>query len=491
MKKKKEPVERKCRDNDEIQIPKFCIGLFAAYWLLIVAFYFLAGDQLCLRQSRGELAMPTAEAGTVELIQGAVVEQRFTVKIQRLQTVSVQWGTYYRPNAGAVTMELWNDSTGTLLLSQTYDAAAIQEGGITTLTAEEPLEGLYGTPLVLRLYADSSPGSALSPLMNQTTPTAEGFALTLSDTSIEGTLCFSASGEDYIWTGLHYWQFAAGFGGLLALALFYVYRRWATGRHSYVVYALTAVKKYRFLIRQLVSRDFRTKYKRSVLGIFWSFLNPLLTMLVQYFVFSTIFKSDIPNFAAYLIIGTVMFNFFTEACGMALTSIIGNAGLITKVYMPKYIYPVSRALSSSINLLFSLIPLVGVMLITHVHISKAVVLVPIPLICLFVFSLGIGMILATMMVFFRDTQFLWGVLSTIWMYMTPIFYPESILPAKYLVVFKLNPMYHIIRLMRTMIIDGVSPEPKAYIIALFMSFATLFIGAVIFKKNQDKFVLNI
>ena len=92
---------------------------------------------------------------------------------------------------------------------------------------------------------------------------------------------------------------------------------------------------------------------------------------------------------------------------------------------------------------------------------------------------------------FGDYDGVWGVLSTIWMYMTPIFYPESILPAKYLVVFKLNPMYHIIRLMRTMIIDGVSPEPKAYIIALFMSFATLFIGAVIFKKNQDKFVLNI
>lgn len=489
MKKKKEPVERKCRDNDEIQIPKFCIGLFAAYWLLIVAFYFLAGDQLRLRQSRGELAMPTAEAGTVELIRGAVVEQRFAVEIQRLQTVSVQWGTYYRPNAGTVTMELWNDSTGMLLLSQTYDAAAIQEGGITTLTAEEPLEGLYGTPLVLRLYADSSPGSALSPLMNQTTPAAEGFSLTLSDTSIEGTLCFSASGEDYIWTGLHYWQFAAGFGGLLALALFYVYRRWATGRHSYVVYALTAVKKYRFLIRQLVSRDFRTKYKRSVLGIFWSFLNPLLTMLVQYFVFSTIFKSDIPNFAAYLIIGTVMFNFFTEACGMALTSIIGNAGLITKVYMPKYIYPLTRVMSSVVNLAISLIPMLIVCVGTGVRFQRSVVLALYFLVCLMIFSLGLGLLLSASMVFFRDTQFLWGVFSMMWMYATPIFYPETILPENFRFILQVNPLYHFLKNTRMCILNGLSPEPVIYVQCFLMAVGMLVVGALVFRKSQDRFVL--
>lgn len=489
MKEKREPVERKRRDNDEIQIPKFCIGLFAAYWLLIVAFYFLAGDQLRLRQSRGELAMPTAEAGTVELIQGAVVEQHFTVMIQRLQTVSVQWGTYYRPNAGTVTMELWNDSTGTLLLSQTYDVAAIPEGGMTTLKAEEPLEGLYGTPLVLRLSADSSPGSALSPLMNQTNPATEGFVLTLSDISTEGTLCFSASGEDYIWTGLHYWQFAAGFGGLLALALFYVYRCWATGKHSYVVYALTAVKKYRFLIRQLVSRDFRTKYKRSVLGIFWSFLNPLLTMLVQYFVFSTIFKSDIPNFAAYLIIGTVMFNFFTEACGMALTSIIGNAGLITKVYMPKYIYPLTRVMSSVVNLAISLIPMLIVCVGTGVQFQGPVVLALYFLVCLMIFSLGLGLLLSASMVFFRDTQFLWGVFSMMWMYATPIFYPETILPENFRFILQINPLYHFLKNARMCILNGLSPEPVIYVQCFLMAVGMLAVGALVFRKSQDRFVL--
>ena len=254
---------------------------------------------------------------------------------------------------------------------------------------------------------------------------------------------------------------------------------------------VNAFSRYRYLIKQLVSRDFKTKYKRSVLGVLWSFLNPLLMMTVQYVVFSTLFKSTIPNFALYLMIGIVCYNFFNECAGMCLNSITGNASLITKVYVPKYIYPVSKMLSSGINLLLSFIPLLIVLLITQVGFSKSMILLPVPIICLAAFSLGIGMVLATMMVFFRDTQFLWSVISMIWMYVTPIIYPESILPQQYLYVFKFNPLYHIIRMVRTMFMDGVSPEPKAYLISIILSFGTLIIGSVIFRKNQDKFVLNI
>lgn len=482
-------MKQKQRENTDINIPKFCACLFALYWLLIVGFYFLAGEQLHLRQSRGDMTMQGAESGTVELIQGAMIEQTFTTKIQRLQTVSVQWGTYYRANAGTVTMELWNEGDGSLLLSQGYDVAAIEEGGTTALTADTPLEGLYGVPLLLRIYADSQPGSAVSPLMNQSIPAAEGFALSLNGTAATGTLCFSASGQDYIWTGLHYWEFAAGFGLVLALLLLYVYRRWATGKHSYVVFALIAVKKYRFLIRQLVSRDFRTKYKRSVLGVFWSFLNPLLTMCIQYFVFSTIFSSDIPNYAVYLLIGIVSFNFFNEACGMALSSIIGNASLITKVYMPKYIYPLTRVMSSVVNLTISLIPLLIVCVVTGVQFHRSVVLALYFLCCLIIFSLGLGMLLSASMVFFRDTQFLWGVFSMIWMYATPIFYPESILPDQFKIILQVNPLYHFLKNTRICILDGISPEPAVYIQCLALALAALLVGALAFRKSQDRFVL--
>lgn len=490
MKVNEEKTAQKQRENSgSVNIPRFCIGLFIGYWFLIVAFFFLAGDQLHLRQSRGELALPAAEAGTVELTQGTVIEQVFVADIQRLRSVSVQWGTYYRPNTGTVTIELWRLNDGRQLLSQRYDAAAIQEGGLTTLTAAEPIEGACSVPLLLRIYADSQPGSAVSPLMNRSDPVKEGFALSLNGAPTAGSLCFSATGEDYIWTGLHYWQFATGFGALLALTLFYIYRRWATGKHSYVVYALSAVKKYRFLIHQLVGRDFKTKYKRSVLGMFWSFLNPLLTMLVQYFVFSTIFKNDVPNFAAYLIIGTVMFNFFSEACGMALSSIIGNAGLITKVYMPKYIYPLTRVMSSVVNLIVSLIPLLIVCVLTGVEFHKSAVLALYFLVCLMIFSLGLGLLLSASMVFFRDTQFLWGVFSMMWMYATPIFYPESIIPAEMKFIHTLNPLYHFLKNARMCILNGLSPEPVIYVQCFLMAMGMLAVGALVFRKSQDRFVL--
>ena len=424
----------------------------------------------------------------LELVAGSTVEQRFTTEIQRLERIDVQWGTYYRPNIGTVLAELIDSRSGAVLLSQSFDAAGIQEGGLTSLAAKEPMEGLYQVPLLLRLTADSQPGGAVSPLMN-TQGQEEGWELCLNGVPTPGVLCFSLSGTDYIWTGLHYWQFAAAGLVLILLFITMVWLRIRSGKRSYVVNTVIAVQKYRFLIRQLVGRDFKAKYKRSILGMFWSFLNPLLMMLVQYFVFSTIFKSDVPNFAAYLIIGTVMFNFFSESCGMALTSILGNGNLITKVYMPKYIYPLTRVMSSVINLAISLIPLVIVCLATGVQFQKSAVLALYFLVCLVIFCLGLGLLLSTSMVFFRDTQFLWGVLSMMWMYATPIFYPETILPEEFKFVLQVNPLYHFLKNARLCILDGVSPEPAIYVQCLLIALGALILGAFIFQKKQDRFVL--
>ena len=246
---------------------------------------------------------------------------------------------------------------------------------------------------------------------------------------------------------------------------------------------------YRFLLEQLVERDFKTKYKRSVLGILWSLMNPLLTMLVMYIVFSTLFKSNIDNFLVYLLSGIVCWNYFSEVSSFCLTSITGNTSLITKVYVPKYIYPLSRVLSATVNLIFSLIPLVLVLFLTKSPITTRILLVPIPLICLFLMSFGIGLILASSMVYFRDTQFLWGVISMLWMYLTPIFYDAEIIPQQYMFAYKLNPLYHIISVMRTLLIDGMSPSPVSYLLCLVSAIIPLFLGVLIFKKTQDKFVL--
>ena len=190
-----------------------------------------------------------------------------------------------------------------------------------------------------------------------------------------------------------------------------------------------------------------------------------------------------------LLIGVVMFNFFSEACGMSLTSILGNAGLITKVYMPKYIYPLTRVMSSMVNLAISLIPLVIMCLATGVHFQKSVVLALYFMMCLVIFCLGLGLLLSTSMVFFRDTQFLWGVLSMMWMYATPIFYPETILPEEFKFVLRINPLYHFLKNTRICILDGISPEPFVYFQCFMIALGMLLVGALVFRKNQDKFVL--
>ncbi len=258
---------------------------------------------------------------------------------------------------------------------------------------------------------------------------------------------------------------------------------------SYILNAVAALKKYRFLISQMVARDFKTKYKRSVLGVFWSFLNPLLTMSVYYFIFSTLFKSDVKNFAVYLMLGIVSFNFFNEACGMTLRAIVDNASLITKVYVPKYIYPLARIVSSAVNLLISLAPLIIIAALTGLEFHLSAFLSVYFLICLVIFSMGMSLMLSALMVFFRDIQFLWGILSMIWMQASAIFYPESILPDRFRIVLQINPLYHFIKNIRICVLDGVSPDPLNYLICLGIALFMLFIGACVFKKLQDRFVL--
>ena len=473
--------------DTSLDLRNICFTTIIIYVVLIVSFYFLAGDQLRFRSSRGNVAMLPPDSGTVELSGGVVVEQTFRPEIQRLESVSVMFSGYYGKEQGEVWIELLSNDN--VLLAEGFNSADIQDGTILTVNSKEPIETVCGVPVKLRIYAE--PAAPVTVMMNNVDmqQSADAFLLTINGEQVNGIICFSAQGTDYIWTGLHYWKFAVVLGALLIALMLLVTIRYKSGKRSFIINVLKAVKKYRFLIRQLVARDFKKKYRRSVLGVFWSFLNPLLMMLVQYFVFSTIFRSDIPKFAAYLITGTVMFNFFSESCGMTLMSILDNSGLITKVYMPKYIYPLTRTISSLINLLIALIPMLLVCILTGVQLHKSTVLALFFYVCLFVFCLGLGMLLCTSMVFFRDTLFLWNVMSMMWMYATPLFYPETIIPERLKIVLVLNPLYHFIKNARMCILDGLSPEPVVYFMCMGLSLLMLIIGAAVFYKNQDKFVL--
>lgn len=245
------------------------------------------------------------------------------------------------------------------------------------------------------------------------------------------------------------------------------------------------------LVQELVKRDLKVKYRRSFLGYLWSLLNPLLMMCVMSYVFSTIFQSTIPNFPLYLICGQTLWNFFNESTNMAMHSVLQNGALIKKVYIPKFIFPLSRVLSSFVTMSFSLIAILVVMLFTKATVYWTILLFWVPLLFLFIFCCGIGLILSALSTYFRDITHLYGVLTLAWMYATPIFYDPAILPENVRGTLEWNPMYHFITFFRSLILNGQMPSGDVWAICIGSSIAMLSIGLLIFKKLQRNFILYI
>ncbi len=257
-------------------------------------------------------------------------------------------------------------------------------------------------------------------------------------------------------------------------------------------------KKYSFLMSQMIMRDFKVKYKRSVLGVVWSLLYPVLMMAVMALVFSNMFKFKVEgvNYLVYLMIGLVIFNYFNEASTTAMSSVITNFSLINKVYIPKYIFPLSKCLFVGINFLLTLIPLLIIIVFTGTPETRCIIniyylLIPIAFVCMFLFTVGIGFILSTIAVFFRDILYIYGIIMTIWTYFTPIFYDLSILPVKLQALFKLNPLYQFINFVRTIVLYNQLPSFGNFLGCIFYGVFAFLIGCIVFKKNQDKFIYYI
>jgi len=480
------------------RLQKGCLIAILCFAAVAVVFDWIAGEQMRFRNRKTDSVNAMAPIG--ELTKDTELRQPFEAEAEEITGLSMLLSTYARENSGLLEITI-ADSDGRTVGQTSVAVSEIVDNAVRQISFPELVRTVPGQLYELVLSSpDGVPGNAITAWYGNAMSAAraevplaisEAQKLQVNGQPIDGMLVCSFLLREHLWFGQYYWYFVLA--ALLLLAGYSLYLTWAAKNHrdTAALRLILAFQRYGFLMRQLISRDFKTKYKRSILGVFWSLLNPLLTMLVQYVVFSTLFRSDIPNFPLYLLTGIVCFNFFSESTGMSLQSISGNASLITKVYVPKYIYPVSRVLSSTINLLLSMIPLFAVMLLMGTPLRPALLLLPFGLICLVAFCLGMGFVLSTAMVFFRDTQFLWSVVNMLWMYATPVFYPESIIPAKYMLLYKCNPMYHIIRFIRAILIDGVSPEPKAYAFCLIASFVPLLAGAVIFKRNQDKFIINL
>lgn len=261
---------------------------------------------------------------------------------------------------------------------------------------------------------------------------------------------------------------------------------------------IAGLKRYMPLLKELIRRDVKIKYRRSFLGFLWSVLNPLGTMVILTIVFSTVFRQSIENFSVYLMCGQLIFNFFNEATSMSMSSIVGNAGLITKVYVPKYFFPISRVCSSFVNLLTSFVALVIVIVVTRTPVSWTVIFAIFPVLYVLLFSIGIGMVLSAVTVSFRDMMHLYGVVVTALMYLTPIFYPMDMLKnadvsyARYAyAIVSANPITKYVQMLRCTVLDQQIPSIQDHLDCLIPCVIALVLGAVVFKKLQDKFILRL
>jgi ABC-type polysaccharide/polyol phosphate export permease len=260
-------------------------------------------------------------------------------------------------------------------------------------------------------------------------------------------------------------------------------------KREFVKVQLASFNRYKYLLHFLVKRDFVSRYRKSVLGILWSLLNPLLTMIIMTMIFSYLFKNQIENFPVYILSGQIIFSFFSESTTQAMNSVIAGEGIIKKVYVPKYIFPLSRVLSSLMNLVFSFIAFMLVFIVTGAPFHWSMLLLPIPIIYTFVFALGISMLMSCMAVFFRDLTYLYTIFLTLLMYLTPLFYPVTILPAWLQPLIGINPLFQFIDYFRSLALYGTLPDLWTNAVCIGYALAALCGGFYVFMSKQDRYIL--
>lgn len=256
--------------------------------------------------------------------------------------------------------------------------------------------------------------------------------------------------------------------------------------------AVSNFNKYTYLLGELVKKDIKLKYRKSYLGVLWTLLEPLMTMIVLTVVFSKLYGRDDAAFPVYVLTGRLLYSFFANCTKASTKSIRRNAGMIKKVYVPKYIYTVSAVISNYIIFLISMIVLVGVSIYCKIEPSVYLFQALLPLVVLFVMALGVSLILATLSVFFRDLEYLWSVITMMIMYSCAIFYqPERVLRTGYIWVLKINPLYAVIVNFRNSVIYHAPLDAFSTAYSCLFSVAVLMIGIALFYKKQDEFILYI
>lgn len=468
-------------------VDRFIILTLIGFLVFVFLFWFLLKDQLKYQNSN-QLNQTLNSTNTIGQIENDVqVRQTFVSSSDVISGFSLKFHTYNKPNTGNISVHLSNLTTGERIYQREIDTSKLVNDAMVYFELNKPIEDVKNQTFEILINGKSEQKQYVTLWIDETLVDNDDH-LSVANQDVYGRLTMKIYQKDVFPFNSVFLTF---FGITLIFLLFVLMKYHSAvnkGKRYWLDVLIQTFLKYRFLLQQLIGRDFKTKYRRSALGVVWSFLNPLLTMAVQYFVFSNIFRSSIENFPVYLLSAIIVFNFFSEASNLSLTSVTSNASLITKVYIPKYVFPISRVMSSSINFALSFIPLAIVVLLTGQKLTFNIFLLSYSIVFTIILYIGIGFILSTLLVFFRDMQFLWSVILMIWMYATPIFYPASIIPDKYRLILTLNPIYHIIDFNRTILLNGNSPELISYLLIAVFSLTVLAIGAFVFKKSQDKFI---
>ena len=263
-------------------------------------------------------------------------------------------------------------------------------------------------------------------------------------------------------------------------------------RGSPALEELREIFHYRNLVVQLVRRDILTRYKRSVLGIAWTMLNPLGTMLIMTIVFSQAFGSKVPGFATYVLSGLLAWNFFAQTTNAATLHLVWGGDLLKRIYMPRTAFALSAIGTGLVNIVISTVPLLIVMLINHIPITPSILLLPIPILFLAMFSLGLGLLISTIAIYFADVVDMYQIVLTAWFYLTPIIYPFAIVPPKFqTLIIAFNPMFHLVQLYRVPTYEGRVPTLQEFLVTGGIATITLVIGWLVFTRKADEFAYRV
>lgn len=247
-------------------------------------------------------------------------------------------------------------------------------------------------------------------------------------------------------------------------------------------------QEYEFLFSELVKRDFTKKYKRTILGMAWSILSPLLNLMIMYMVFNNFFGNNVDHYVVYLFAGQLVFSYFTDATNLGMTSLSSNSAIISKISVPKYLFLLSQNVSALINFGLTLCVFFWFVAMEGIPFTLKYFLLVIPASCLIVFNIGMGLVLSALFIFFKDIQYLWGVATQLIMWMSAIFYSIDSYSQTVRYLFLLNPLYLYIRYFRKIVIDGEIPTPQFHALCFFFALAAICLGGWMYKKYNNEFM---